>query len=121
MKNRNKDENWDAVSWLLVKSFQHRHDSLETVLYRYGFDEHFQKFSIRGRGRAPTIQELSLVPAYSKSFPISMAKKSDLLELCKKLAILQEFHPWYANLQTLDALRHSAPEPAAEHTDEWSR
>ncbi|KAK3766046.1 hypothetical protein RRG08_002284 [Elysia crispata] len=45
------------------------------------------------------------------------AKKSDLLELCKKLVIPREFHPWYTNLQTSDALRDSAPEPVAEDTD----
>ena len=42
MKNMNKDENGDTVKWLLVKLFQYRHDSSNTVLYRYGFDDHFQ-------------------------------------------------------------------------------
>ncbi len=40
----------------------------------------------------------ALDPLYKKQLPISRAKKADLLSLCQKMVIPEEFHCWYAVL-----------------------
>ncbi|GFO22228.1 dorsalin-1 [Plakobranchus ocellatus] len=77
-------------------------DTLNVLLYRYKFGGQFKQMKLRGRGKHPSVEELPLNPVYNKTLPISQATKSDLLELCKKLAIPGRYHARYANLPCPD-------------------
>ena len=58
-----------------------------------------------------SIDNSVLRPAYPKPLPISKAKKTDLLSLCKSGAISKRFHAFYEQLPTADDIRDCLPEP----------
>ncbi|GFN79331.1 hypothetical protein PoB_000583700 [Plakobranchus ocellatus] len=93
-------------------------DTLNVLLYKYGFGGQFKQMKLRGLGNHPPVEELPLNPVYNKTLPVSQATKSDLLELCKKLAIPEEHHAGYANLPCSDTSKGTAPQPAADDTVE---
>lgn len=48
----------------------------------------------------PPSTAVQLKPLYLKRLPISEAKKKDLLALCDKQIIPEEYHGWYSSLPT---------------------
>lgn len=49
---------------------------------------------------------------YNSPLPISVSKKKDLVNLCKKGVIPEELHGWFANLKTDETLIDRLPEAA---------
>ncbi|GFS25062.1 metalloendopeptidase [Elysia marginata] len=103
--------NGDTMNWLLVKSLQYRRDDPHALFYRYDYEDHLKRVSLRGRGKPVSFEDIPK-QAYKKMLPISKSKKADLLKLCKPLVIPKEVHAWYESLSTSDTAKHLTPEPA---------
>lgn len=89
------------------------------VLFKYNYsEENFEeldvgKSKIRRQPNMPT----SLNNLYNAEIPISQAKKTDLMKLCKKGAIPAEYHAWYASLPSANK-KDVAPEPGLQSDSE---
>ena len=82
MKNRRRDEDGNAVNWLLVKSFRYEKANPGFVMYRYNYTDDFKKIYVFGQRRPPALPT-EVPKAYRSRIPISEAKKNDLLKLCR--------------------------------------
>jgi hypothetical protein len=51
----------------------------------------------------------TIPPCYNAKLPITQAKKNDLLGLCKKGIIPEEYHPYYHSLPTATSARDLIP------------
>lgn len=111
IKNRNKDEDGNTISWLKIKSIKVEKVSPETLFCRYDHSSEYKKVHIVGRGRRRIAETLVLNPAYSDLLPISNAKKADLVKLVNAGHIPEELHPWYKNLP---AIQLNGPERLPE-------
>lgn len=115
MKNRRRDEDGNVVNWLRVKSFRYVKDEPGVMYYKYNYSENYKRIFVYGRGRPSA--RLTLTPAYTGKHAISEPKRKDLLKLCTKLAIPEEFHGWYNAIPSSKRVTDRTPEPAAEDTE----
>ena len=104
---KRSDDN-SKISWLSIKQirFEKERPGVFLVKYSYKDDEEFQCISAiqRRTGRnnhsLPDHVPNILPKAYATQQPISVAKKKDLLDLCKSGIIKAQFHNYYNNLVT---------------------
>uniref|UniRef100_A0A6P7F5F0 Uncharacterized protein LOC114326508 n=1 Tax=Diabrotica virgifera virgifera TaxID=50390 RepID=A0A6P7F5F0_DIAVI len=73
IKNRNKDENGETVSWLNIKCLRFQKENPEAFFYRYDHSSDYKKVNISGRGR-PKQLPIELKSAYQQLLPISSKK-----------------------------------------------
>lgn len=116
----------NRVNWLKVKWIQVRKQSPRSVFINYTFEnENFQEIQVqqstRQQGRShtwPTCDsDLSL--CYKSKLPISVQKKKDLLRLCDREIIPEEFHQYYLSLPDSRKEKDYVPfESDDEDTDE---
>lgn len=58
-----------------------------------------------------------LTQLYRKCLPISKAKKADLLKLCSKGVIPEEYHDWYEKIETEDSIIDRLPDATVSDKD----
>ena len=105
-----------SLYWLLVKSFRFVKAEPGVVYCKYNYSEDYKRIFAYGRGRPSTVHGLK--PADADKHSISEQKKKDLLKLCTKLAIPEEFHGWYNSLQSSKRATDHLLEPAAGEDDD---
>lgn len=115
----------ERINWLQVKWIEVRKENPKSVFVNYSFDtEGFQEINIerttRKKGRLynwpENEKELSM--CYETKLPISLKKKSDLVALCSKEIIPEEFHSYYEGLPSSKKERDFVPmESSDEDTD----
>ena len=76
--------------------------------------------SLRTRRQKPEAQttEKILQHKYAQPFPISSAKKRDLVELCKKNVIDKDYHKWYEDLPVAADIVDKVPLPNTGDTSD---
>ncbi|CAB3254115.1 unnamed protein product [Arctia plantaginis] len=62
----------------------------------------------------PQTNSITLKQLYLNPFPVSEAKKRDLLSLCTKKIIPEEYHGWYSSLPTATNEADHLPEPSVD-------
>lgn len=98
MHNRTLDDNKRQVQWLKIKVLRFEKKNPGVISFKYNIeDEEFQLLRTYKIGRPPNMP-IELNKLYSRKLPISAAKKKDLVKLCTKKVIPQEYHPWYKSL-----------------------
>ncbi len=114
----------NKISWMNVCWIQTRRDYPLSLFINETLDEtQFLEIKVqaatRKKGRPSTIPD-SLSSCYQVKLPISVAKKADLVNLCKKI-IPEECHEYYNSLSTTQNKADVIPAPASdeeeEHTD----
>lgn len=116
IKNRNKDECGEKVSWLKIKCLKFEKEFPEILYYRYDHTSDYKKINVSGRGRRRTIVELK--SAYCNLLPISQAKKTDLVKLCDAGLIPEKVIPWFKSLPTINFVHpERLPEPSTDESD----
>ena len=112
----------EKVNWLKIKWIQVRRDSPKSLFLNYSFDpQDFMEVEVMTRTRRKThaSTNLQIIPAaYSTKIPISVAKKQDLVKLCQKDIIPEEFHSYYMALPTSACCSDRIPAPASDESDE---
>ena len=115
----------EKINWLQVKWIQVRKESPKSVFVNYSFDpQNFQEINVerttRKKGRLfkwPE-SEKDLTLCYDTKLPISMQKKNDLVALCSKEIIPEEFHSYYESLPSSKKETDFVPmESSDEDTD----
>lgn len=106
-KNLKTTTDGQKVNWLQVKWIQVRRESPKSVFVNYSFDTsafleiQVQKATrVKGRDSKWPENEKDLNFCYSEKLPISILKKNDLVNLCKKDIIPEEFHSYFSSLPT---------------------
>ena len=85
--------NWNNIRWVQV-----RKSSPDSIFLNYTFsEENFMEIKVSLKTRK-TSNEKVLQAAYKAKIPISAAKKKDLIQLCDKGIIPEEFHAYYNSL-----------------------
>ena len=112
----------NKVNWMNVCWIQTRRDFPLSIFTNETFEEtQFLEIKVqaarRKRGR-PSIIPDSLSPCYQAKLPISVAKKADLVNLCKKQIIPEEFHGYYNSLPTTKNKTDVIPSPASDEEEE---
>ena len=107
--------NWTKVCWVQV-----RKDSPQTIFVNYSFNEEFLEINVQHigtRNKKRKYAWMDDVPAlYMEKIPISKAKKKDLLSLCTKCIIPEEYHEYYKNLPSSN-IKVCIPTPSQEEEE----
>ena len=106
LANLDNDCNGGKINWASVKSMRFGKSKPGVIEYKYNYHDDFQSVNTRERQRPVNV---FLCAAYTKTLPISLTKKNDLLKLCRKMVIPREFHPWYAQLNATKNAKDSLP------------
>jgi len=105
----------ERVNWLKVRWIQVRRDNPQTVFVNYSFNkDSFHEINVQSKTRSkgrPMNCSSDLPLCYQSKIPISEAKKRDLLNLCKKDIIPDDFHAYYAALPCSTKEHDKAPGP----------
>jgi len=121
VRNRNKDEDGNTVSWLRVKWFRYDPNENGAVLFKYDYDNEFCRMPAtnvgRRRKRSDLVPQPALKPLYKEQQRISKAKYDDLMSLCSSMAIPREYHAFYESLPHDDKATDVLPEPDANEDD----
>lgn len=137
--NRNRDTSGQIVRWLKIKCLKYVKNEFGKIYFKYMHsDTEYRCLNIfeskvpltnRRSGRRlqtttveePGISEAcelpNLIKLYKGELPISVLKKKDLLNLCKKGIIPKELHGWYENLVTAAGIVDRVPEPAHNESE----
>jgi len=98
VRNRNKDEDGNNISWLCIKWFRYDPNENGAFLFKYDYDDEFRRMPAanvgRRRKRSGLLRETALKQLYKEHQPISKAKYDDLMSLCSSMAIPREYHPF---------------------------
>jgi len=115
--NMKKTTTGTHVNWLNVKWIQARKTNNRSLFINYTFDETcFQEvdvLDVRYKGR-PLNWPTELDNLYQQKLPISSKKKNDLVQLCQKGIIPEDFHAYYNRLPVDQKCKDRAPFPAAD-------
>ncbi|KAL0832203.1 hypothetical protein ABMA28_001657 [Loxostege sticticalis] len=120
-----KDCNGDSVKWLKIKRMRYLKSEPGKVLFNYDMSEEFLSLDVSGTAHVANnrpkrrkekentrqASQVTLKKLYSKPLPITKAKKRDLLALCQKKVIPEEYHGWFSSLAEVDG-SDRLPEPA---------
>lgn len=99
-----------------------RQEEQRSIFVNYSFEEDaFIELDVQGRtrkrGRAQ-IWLTELPKCYDTKLPISEAKKKDLITLCNKNIIPEEFHEYYKALPSQTSTKDRLPVPTNDETDQ---
>ncbi|KAL4717613.1 hypothetical protein ACJJTC_000762 [Scirpophaga incertulas] len=121
------DCNGNAVKWLKIKRMKYLKSEPSKVLFNYDMSERFLSLDVSGNAQPGNnrpkrrkekenprqASQVTLKKLYSKPLPITKAKKRDLLALCQKKVIPEEYHGWFSSLPDIDG-SDRLPEPATD-------
>lgn len=117
IKNRTLDDKGKKVQWFKIKVLRFEKKQPGVILFKYSIEEtEFRTLPTYGLGRPPNMP-VELQKLYSRQLPISAAKKKDLLTLCRKKVIPQEFHAMYKSLPVEKNVTDKARELSAGSND----
>lgn len=109
-KNFKTTVDGDTVNWLKVKVLKVQKSNPDQILVKYDFDDsNFLCINVKRaqRGRPKSGDKLPM--KYQNKLPISVAKKNDLLDLCKGLVIPEIYWQYYDNLLTNKNVKDTLP------------
>ena len=123
-KSLSAEQSLKIIPWMKVKCVKVTKGCLDEIEVKEQYNEPYKKMLLidvkrpeRQRTRASKGQPAMAVnlamlkPAYTQPLPVSVAKKADLLKLCKSGIIKTQFHSFYESLLTADTVRDCLPEP----------
>lgn len=116
IRNPKLNDRGEKVNWLKICVFRYMREE-DHVLYEYSFSEDFKKILLRKtstRNSAQTPTALEETPLYCQPLLISESKKKDLLELCSKGYIPDEYHSFYHNLGCCREMNDAIPQTEPE-------
>lgn len=121
--NKSKDCKGQPVKWLKIKRMKYLKSEPTKVFFNYDMSEELFYIDILGktpatskrpkRRRDKEPHEASLNKLYSQPVPITKAKKNDLITLCEKGVIPEEYHGWFSSLLSTNE-PDRLPEPAVD-------
>lgn len=110
-----KDTDGNTVHWLRIKIMRYEKKLPNQIQFKYDYDEaEFHVIDLAGVGTRRSQQgstSFRLPQAYNSLLPISLAKKKDLVDLCKSGAIPSCHHPFYNALPTSSMVEDRLPVP----------
>jgi hypothetical protein len=121
--NLKKAVTGETINWFKVKWIQVAKDCPASIFFNYNFDQEnvmeakFRSCSLRGRKKI--IENIKLASLYKTKLQISMAKKADLLSLCKSGIIPPMYHAYYENLPAGKSVKDILPEPDVTEEDKF--
>lgn len=114
------------VNWLLIRWLQVRQDCQNKIFVNYTFDQ--TKFlevavqfdGLRKKSRAVKwpASDADLDKCYNSKLPISIQKKKDLMNLCTKSIIPEDFHGYFESLKTSNTARDKIPVSTSDEESE---
>jgi len=109
----------EKLSWLNVHLIQVRQSTPESLLVICSFNEaSFIEIDIQANSTRQGTKMRSwpeqLEKCYAKKIPISIQKKTDLIQLCTKGIIPEEFHHFFKTLPVDKQVKDNIPEPALD-------
>jgi hypothetical protein len=119
--NLKKAVTGETINWFKVKWIQVTKDCPASIFFNYNFhQETFMEAKFRScslRGRKKIIENIKLASLYKTKLQIYMAKKADLLSLCKSGVIPPMYHAYYENLPVGKSVKDTLPEPDVTEED----
>ena len=107
------------IKWLRFST-----NDAEHVLFKHKFDEDFKKMrvvEVDKKGMLTTsLRGRELQTKYKAKQAISLAKKNDLLSICKSRFIPVEYHDLYKGLPANAKVNDTLPSPNAEEDEQDS-
>jgi len=97
--NMKVDVQGKRVNWMNIKWLQVRKETPDTLFVNYTFDP-AQFLEIRVTRRRSSHGHYQLKACYTEKRPVSVAKKNDLLSLCRSGIIPEDCHAYYNALVT---------------------
>ncbi len=98
VKNRNKNEDGQLVSWLEVRLLKFTKGKKMEIEYKRDYSGGWKVIPVQGLrsvGRPEAFPEQANMPkVYKHQLEISQQKKKDLVDLCKNGVIPEEYHGW---------------------------
>jgi hypothetical protein len=112
----------ERINWLQVRWIQVRQEEPKSIFVNYTFSEDtFIEIKVQGitrkRGASQSWPD-SLQPCYEGKLPITSAKKTDLVKLCEKNIIPEDFHSYYKSLPTTLRGKDRVPLPASDESEQ---
>lgn len=97
--NFNKNVEGEKVTWNDIKIIRVKKGEANKIFYKTSFaQECFQVINIREKTRKKRMENISLVPAYTKPPNIPNNKKEDLVSLCNDNLIPKRHHQFFMSL-----------------------
>ena len=129
-KSLNAEQSLKLIPWMKVKCIKSTKGVLEEIEVKEEYNQEYKKVQFTDLRCAKKLRTRSskgqhvmavnlemLKPAYLGTLPVSVAKKADLLKLCKAGVIKTQFHSFYENLQTAVTVPDCLPEPDCTEED----
>ena len=111
--------NWMKIKWLRVCKNQPEH-----ILFKHTYDGEFKKMRVLDVDKKgiPTtsLRGKELPRKYKAKQAVSLAKKKDLLNLCKSRVIPAEYHEFYKGLPANAKITDTLPDPDAQEEEQDS-
>ena len=109
----------EKISWLNVHLIQVRQSTLKSLFVNCSFNEAlFIEIDIQANSTRQGTKMRSwpeqLETCYAKKIPISIQKMTDLIQLCTKAIIPEEFHHFFKTLPVDKQVKDNIPEPALD-------
>ncbi|XP_070184874.1 uncharacterized protein [Littorina saxatilis] len=123
LRNTKTDVSGHRINWLKIKWLRYLKGDADTIFFKYRMtDPAFKMLKIRGasrRGRQTVCTRVSDIPRrYDTRLPVSAAKKSDLLDLCRLAIIPEKHHHFYHQLPSSSSAPDRLCQPdVTEQTD----
>jgi hypothetical protein len=99
----------EKINWLKVRWIQVRKEEPRSLFINYSFSpDNFMEIKVQAttRNKGRPSGWLNEIPScYQAKLPISVEKKKDLISLCKRGIIPEEFHSYYSSLTTIHSRR----------------
>lgn len=117
MRNKNKDDMNQAVNWLKIKRIRYVKSDLK-IYFNYDMSQNFRSIDVSNRSYTTPKTRATrrsnppsaavqlpddLESLYFSQLPISADKKKDLVTMCNKKIIPEEFHHWIKNMKTFNS------------------
>lgn len=110
----------EKINWMQIKWIQVRKEEMTAIFVNYTFEEEkFQKVCVLTKTRKSASVKRLAEPdrCYSSKIPISEMKKKDLVNLCSKGVIPEEYKHYYCALPTAKNLKDKVPVPCSDESD----
>lgn len=100
-----------------IRCIQIRKEEPNIIYFKYAFeDADFEAIQVTGKSRRghPSKESMCEPPKkYPGRIPISVAKKNDLISLCKSGVIPEDYHTFYENIPSASKTNDHLPLPDA--------
>lgn len=125
IKNKKIDIEGNVMDWLKVKCFEYKKGNPYIVGYKYNYFDEYKFIDVRKKNARNSRTVSKHIGNFRASLLIFKAntnkpwEKKDLLKLCKKNVIPDQFHKFFENLPSIIPLKKDrAPEPERSESEE---